>query len=458
MNQPQTALPRERQSMGFGAALPLAASLPGVGDATSLLHGICDRLPLGLLLCDAGGRITLVNAYAERCLGLDGAGVVGMDLALLSRRSALDFSPLLGDADGRGGVLCSRRSGRTYLVDRQAFEDGTRLWVLRDAADADSEPAPAASVEAPRGDDVHARLLELGMRAHARGARVLLLGESGSGKTALAKRIHACASADAPFIHVNCGGIPETLFESELFGYVRGAFSGALNAGKRGLIESADGGTLFLDEIGELPPASQAKLLKFLDDGIVVPVGASSGRSVSVRVIAATNRELKTLSAAGQFREDLYYRLAVVTLRVPALRDSPDRAQLIDALLAEVCRGREQPLRLSPALRAWLDRYRFPGNVRELANLLEYLAVVADGVADLMHLPDELAPAARPAADPVAAFTAPAIDDDADLRTRVARYERELISATLAGAASKREAARRLGIDVATLIRKLARA
>jgi transcriptional regulator with PAS, ATPase and Fis domain len=193
------------------------------------------------------------------------------------------------------------------------------------------------------------RTLQAGYRALSQGARLLLTGESGSGKTEMARYLHKFAgTAEEPFVHVNCGAIPDSLFESEMFGYEKGAFTDALRTGKQGLIESAEGGTLFLDEVGEIPLTSQAKLLKFLEDGVVQRVGGRTGRRLRMRVVSATNRNLWKLVEQKQFRNDLYYRLAVINLEVMPLREQPELVRhLIAHFLKMTNRMRHTPLVLS---------------------------------------------------------------------------------------------------------------
>jgi two-component system response regulator AtoC len=232
-------------------------------------------------------------------------------------------------------------------------------------------------------------------------ATVLLTGESGTGKELAARAIHEISPRSAmAFVAVNCGAIPAELIESELFGHVRGAFTDA-SRDKQGLAAEADGGTLFLDEIGELPIALQVKLLRFLEDGEVRRVGDTRAERVDVRVVAATARDLQRAVKEGGFREDLFYRLHVVGIRLPALRERPeDIPALVEHFLAKYRRLRpEAPLRgITPeALEAMLA-FRWPGNVRELEHAVERAVVLADGPdIGLGDLPDELrSPPPRP--------------------------------------------------------------
>ncbi len=218
---------------------------------------------------------------------------------------------------------------------------------------------------------------------------VLIQGESGTGKELVARAIHQQSKrAKASLICVNCAAIPETLIESELFGHEKGAFTGA-SAARTGLVEAADGGTLFLDEIGELPLDAQARLLRVLQEGEIRKIGSVETRHVDVRLIAATHRDLRALSKSGEFRLDLYYRLNVMQMELPPLRDrEEDVLKIADILLDKACKRHDrQGLRLSRASRQDLRDYPWPGNVRELENALERGVILAEG--HLIH-PDDL--------------------------------------------------------------------
>jgi len=226
-------------------------------------------------------------------------------------------------------------------------------------------------------------------------ATVLIQGETGSGKELAARAIHNISRrADQEYICINCAAIPESLIESELFGHEKGAFTGAVSA-RNGLIEAADGGTLFLDEIGELPLEAQARLLRVLQEGEIRRVGSTQSRQVDVRLIAATHRNLKALSRSGQFREDLYYRLNVVQLKLPPLRDREgDILGLAETLLEKACKKLNQPdIKLSPDAMKAIQEYHWPGNVRELENAIERGSILCDNnmiTADLLDIESEV--------------------------------------------------------------------
>jgi transcriptional regulator with PAS, ATPase and Fis domain len=274
-------------------------------------------------------------------------------------------------------------------------------------------------------------------------ATVLLLGESGTGKSQLARTIHyGSPRAAAPLVEVHCAALPETLLESELFGHEKGAFTGAVQR-KAGHLAAADGGTLFLDEIGEVSPATQVKLLRFLQERRFVPVGATEERQVDVRVIAATNRDLDAAVREGTFREDLYYRLNVFAISLPPLRDRPDD---VLPIAGRFLAARGVPAaKLSPAARERLRARRWPGNVRELENALERALILA-GEDEIR--PEHVAPAA-PARDRRAAdVLVEGFDLDA--------FERELLHAALERTGgNKAAAARLLGITRRRLYSRL---
>jgi two-component system response regulator AtoC len=257
---------------------------------------------------------------------------------------------------------------------------------------------------------------------------VLISGESGTGKELVARELHT-RSPRAPmaFVAVNCGAIPSGLIESELFGHAKGAFTDARTA-KRGLFSEADGGTLFLDEVGELPLSAQVKLLRVLQEGTLRPVGENREEKVDVRVVAATLRDLTKLVEKGEFREDLYYRLNVVNLRVPPLRERREDVPLLArAFITRFNRelNREPPVEgLAPEAEALLSSYAWPGNVRELENAMERAVLLADGPLILpANLPDRLWAASPPG--PTGPATGPALQDGGDLSLKRAIRELE---------------------------------
>jgi transcriptional regulator with GAF, ATPase, and Fis domain len=234
--------------------------------------------------------------------------------------------------------------------------------------------------------------LEIAEKAARTDLPVLVDGESGTGKELMAKVIHANGiRADQPYITVNCGAIPENLLESELFGHKRGAFTGA-NTDRAGKFESANGGTIFLDEIGELPLIGQVKLLRVLQSNEIQRVGSDQAISVDARIVAATNKNLLEMCKAGTFREDLYYRLSIIQVTLPALRDRRDEIPLLIEYLSNEAASRlnRQPVKLSRRLTSFLGSYEYPGNIRELRNIIFRISCLATEAADLEHLPENV--------------------------------------------------------------------
>ncbi len=289
------------------------------------------------------------------------------------------------------------------------------------------------------------RLLQTARQAAASEATILLTGESGTGKNVIARQIHRWSRrSERPFVVINCTTLSEQLLESELFGHMRGAFTGAIKDNP-GRLEAADGGTVFLDEIGDLTPALQTKFLRFAQEQSFERVGGSDTIAVNTRIIAATNRDLATEVAAHRFRDDLYYRLNVITLCVPPLRErSEDIMPLAERILqAEALRNQRPNLKLSAEAGAILQRYPWPGNVRELRNAIERAVVLAG--ADLItpdHLPDALFRDA----------SSPAVHGGAT--KSLEEMEREMIVQALAESPTLEDAAQTLGINASTLWRK----
>lgn len=288
---------------------------------------------------------------------------------------------------------------------------------------------------------------------------VLLIGETGSGKEVLARHLHQASNRrDAPMISVNCGAIPETLVESTLFGHERGAFTGASQQ-QNGVFAAASGGIVFLDEVGELPAAAQAALLRVLETKKIVRVGSTKELSVDVRIVAATHRDLTAMVRDGRFRQDLLYRLNALVVTVPSLRERPeDIAPLSRRLLAEATAETGAPIDdIEPDALALLRRYRWPGNVRELKNAIERALVLADGrTIRVEDLPMDLVAAGCPDASDEAGTPIAEVGENEDFRTRVDRFEAEILSEALRRADwNQRVAARRLGLPLRTLVYKI---
>ncbi len=315
--------------------------------------------------------------------------------------------------------------------------------------DSDSEPRAARTRALVAEDPASREVLALARRVAAANVTVMLTGESGVGKEMFARFIHEHSSRrDHPFVAINCAAIPEAMLEATLFGHEKGAFTGAAEA-RSGKFEQADGGTLLLDEITEMALGLQAKLLRVLQEREVERLGATKGRRVDVRVIATSNRDLRRAVADGILREDIYYRLNVFPLRIPALRDRPgDIVPLAEHLLGRHCGAGAEPPRLSAAAAGFLAGQPWPGNIRELENVVQRALILHRGGE--IGIEDLRVEGADGALDPEAA--------PADLESSLRVSEGELIlSALKAEAGGRKAAARRLGISPRTLRYKLAR-
>jgi len=281
---------------------------------------------------------------------------------------------------------------------------------------------------------------------------VLIEGETGVGKGVVAVLIHRLSRRrDKPFVQVNCGAIPESLVESELFGYESGAFTGSARGGKEGFFEAADGGTIFLDEIGELPKSAQAKLLQILDDHVLTRVGSTTSRRLDVRVVAATNRRLHDLVRTGEFRADLLYRLETIPLHIPPLRERPeDLAALLETWIEKLNREYGTERRLSAGATGYLLASELRGNARQLRNLLIRLLLTGrDAEIGADELARELACGTRPADTPAEQGA------DGSMRTQLEAEERRILAEASSRCASTYEMAEQLGINQSSVVRKL---
>jgi transcriptional regulator with PAS, ATPase and Fis domain len=485
-----------------------------------------DLIPDGLIMVNRSGLVSYMNSAAESINEVYRLTIVGHSLEDLVQQSRIDCTALLEafDEGARLNKIVRDTNGRLYLLStrsyqwwsgessdfmivlhnldalakttRRLYEGESELTATLASGEAGAinvEPigsgettaaimarglrkgtsgltfapvpvqADAAETEPIISGKATAAIVAHGLRAIAMNIRLLILGESGVGKTELARLLHRrSGSAVRPFVHVNCGSIPDTLFESEMFGYERGAFTGASSKGKKGLIEAADGGILFLDEVGEIPLYCQAKILQMLEEGMVQRVGATAARQLHLQIIAATNRDLQTLVEEGRFRRDLYYRLSVVTLVLPPLKERRELIPLLlDRFLAKINRRRDPPLTLDPGCRQRLLEYAYPGNVRELQNIVEHLGVVCDQMAIEADLPlEQMNFSVRGEASGHALASSPETLNNMSfsvgfsLREAVKSYESSLISAAIQKTGSKRKAAELLGVDIATVVRK----
>jgi DNA-binding NtrC family response regulator len=464
--------------------LTVGASAPRAADASA---GLC-------LLVFCGGQVTAhaLPRTGEVVMGRGEDTTVRVDHVTVSRRHAtllLGTEVRIVDHGSFNGTKIGGRNiaphtavpvGLSTIV-----ELGETMIVVQVAGAAPittSQSTGGSAVRAARSPAMQ-HLYRLVDNVAQSNITVIVRGETGSGKEVVSEEIHRrSARAAGPLVKLNCAALPEHLLEGELFGYERGAFTGAAHA-KAGLIESADGGTLFLDEIGEMPPATQAKLLRVVESREVMRLGSLRPKTVDVRFLAATHRDLEEMVTRGQLRQDLYYRLAGVTLVVPPLRErATEIPQLAEELVARFCSDARRPaVPISSAAMRALERYSWPGNVRELRNVIERAVVFCSGGAiaaehlglplDRMPPPSgegwapmQAAPSARmPAAPSVAppppsaiASSTVAFGAAASLPGEMEALERQRILDALARCGGNQtEAAQMLGISRRTLLRRL---
>ncbi|MEL7940421.1 sigma-54-dependent Fis family transcriptional regulator [Pseudomonas delhiensis] len=392
----------------------------------------------GLVAFDGAGRILAANQGALNLLDRPRDGLLGR---CVEDCFDIRLDDLLGRASTQAGLSWPLRSHAGRQFHAQLRGEPRPLVVPA------ARPAPAAPGLC-LGDERLAADFRRALKVYAHDVPLLLHGETGSGKEAFAKAVHQSGErAGKAFVALNCAAIPESLIESELFGYRGGSFTGARKEGMRGKLLQADGGTLFLDEIGDMPLALQTRLLRVLEERQVVPLGDGVAQPVDLRLISATHRNLDELVAAGSFREDLYYRLNGLVLQLPALREREDRPQLLAQLLAEESRGR--PIVLDEDVRQALLDHPWPGNVRQLRNVLRTLVALSEGGrVHLADLPVDIRRAAQP--KPVSEAEAPAdslLDAERGALLAVLEAQRWHMSRT----------AQQLGISRNTLYRKLRR-
>jgi two-component system nitrogen regulation response regulator NtrX len=431
------------------------------------------RSALSGVLRDEGYSVEAV-ASGEACLDRVTRGPVdlivldvwlpGMDgLATLSRLRERQVDSYVVLISGHGNIESAVRAiklGAFDFVEKPLSLEKTVLVVrnaLRQRRLEDENRALRARVDRTRTmvgeSDALARLRDQVAMAAPTNGRVLIYGENGTGKELVARNIHGLSRRRAgPFIEVNCAAIPEELIESELFGHVRGSFTGAV-ADRRGKFEAADGGTIFLDEIADMSIKTQAKVLRVLQEQTLEPLGGANRVTVDARVLAATNKDLQGEIRAGKFREDLYFRLNVIPIYVPPLRDRQDDIPLLaDHFMAELARENGRRLkRFEPAAVALLARYPWPGNVRELRNVVERLMIMVPGdsisAADLNFL-DQSVPLHAPVPVPPA--------ERLTLHEARDRFERDLILRTLADQqGNMSRTADVLGVERSNLYRKM---
>lgn len=432
----------------------------GPGDNISKIFAtMIDNMDQGVLVVDADNRVQFVNQTALKTLGVVQNNIIGKPVR---------FRPLTFESNFTHGYMQHIVSwdDKSELIIGQLHNiQGRQLFLMAfhqshtsfSVANAPDEPHIEQLVGECR---VMRQLKRLISRIAPSPSSVMVVGESGTGKEVVARAIHKLSGRrNKPFIAINCAAIPEQLLESELFGYVKGAFTGASANGKTGLIQAANTGTLFLDEIGDMPLMLQAKLLRAIEAREILPIGASSPIQVDIRIISATNQNLAQFIAEGKFREDLFYRLNVIPITLPPLRERQEDIELLVHYFLHLHTRRLGSVYpgIAPDVVEILRKHRWPGNLRELSNLMEYLVnVVPSGeVIDSTLLPPNLLNNGTTEQSDVTEVSEAHLSLDDAGGTALEEMEKQMIREALSRHNSKKEVADELGIGIATLYRKI---
>ncbi|EFL7456347.1 sigma 54-interacting transcriptional regulator [Escherichia coli] len=432
----------------------------GPGDNISKIFAtMIDNMDQGVLVVDDENRVQFVNQTALKTLGVVQNNIIG---------KLIRFRPLTFESNfthGHMQHIVSWDDKSELIIGQLHNIQGRQLFLMAfhqshtsfSVANAPDEPHIEQLVGECR---VMRQLKRLISRIAPSPSSVMVVGESGTGKEVVARAIHKLSGRrNKPFIAINCAAIPEQLLESELFGYVKGAFTGASANGKTGLIQAANTGTLFLDEIGDMPLMLQAKLLRAIEAREILPIGASSPIQVDIRIISATNQNLAQFIAEGKFREDLFYRLNVIPITLPPLRERQEDIELLVHYFLHLHTRRLGSVYpgIAPDVVEILRKHRWPGNLRELSNLMEYLVnVVPSGeVIDSTLLPPNLLNNGTTEQSDVTEVSEAHLSLDDAGGTALEEMEKQMIREALSRHNSKKQVADELGIGIATLYRKI---
>ncbi|HBD1524931.1 sigma-54-dependent Fis family transcriptional regulator [Escherichia coli] len=432
----------------------------GPGDNISKIFAtMIDNMDQGVLVVDDESRVQFVNQTALKTLGVVQNNIIGKPIR---------FRPLTFESNfthGHMQHIVSWDDKSELIIGQLHNIQGRQLFLMAfhqshtsfSVANAPDEPHIEQLVGECR---VMRQLKRLISRIAPSPSSVMVVGESGTGKEVVARAIHKLSGRrNKPFIAINCAAIPEQLLESELFGYVKGAFTGASANGKTGLIQAANTGTLFLDEIGDMPLMLQAKLLRAIEAREILPIGASSPIQVDIRIISATNQNLAQFIAEGKFREDLFYRLNVIPITLPPLRERQEDIELLVHYFLHLHTRRLGSVYpgIAPDVVEILRKHRWPGNLRELSNLMEYLVnVVPSGeVIDSTLLPPNLLNNGTTEQSDVTEVSEAHLSLDDAGGTALEEMEKQMIHEALSRHNSKKQVADELGIGIATLYRKI---
>ncbi|EOU3658224.1 sigma 54-interacting transcriptional regulator [Escherichia coli] len=432
----------------------------GPGDNISKIFAtMIDNMDQGVLVVDDESRVQFVNQTALKTLGVVQNNIIGKPIRFRPSTFESNFT------HGHMQHIVSWDDKSELIIGQLHNIQGRQLFLMAfhqshtsfSVANAPDEPHIEQLVGECR---VMRQLKRLISRIAPSPSSVMVVGESGTGKEVVARAIHKLSGRrNKPFIAINCAAIPEQLLESELFGYVKGAFTGASANGKTGLIQAANTGTLFLDEIGDMPLMLQAKLLRAIEAREILPIGASSPIQVDIRIISATNQNLAQFIAEGKFREDLFYRLNVIPITLPPLRERQEDIELLVHYFLHLHTRRLGSVYpgIAPDVVEILRKHRWPGNLRELSNLMEYLVnVVPSGeVIDSTLLPPNLLNNGTTEQSDVTEVSEAHLSLDDAGGTALEEMEKQMIREALSRHNSKKQVADELGIGIATLYRKI---
>jgi transcriptional regulator of aroF, aroG, tyrA and aromatic amino acid transport len=469
---------KQEHHLDKASLLALFATLPQIESQVELRHlpqerrqrwfrTLFDGMSEGIISVDATGMINTINNVACRTLGLTYENIIGRHISEISPKDSILLDCL------KKRIPVSRRKSLVTSTGRVEFYGSAKpindsrsnfvgavllinnLKEVKEMVDAVSTPLSVTFDDFLGASPAIKNLITFARKIADTGAIVSITGESGTGKELFARALHFESGRTGPFIPINCAALPEALIESELFGYVDGAFTGARKKGKPGLFEAAGEGTIFLDEIGDMPPGPQAKILRVLQDGLVRRIGGFEEVPVNARVITATNKNLQEMVQAKRFREDLFYRINVLTVQIPPLRE---RLMDIPLLAKDFLRQFNRKLgtsgqTISTDAMTKLYNYNWPGNVRELKNMIERASVLSD----TDRIGGEVI---RPSHETLHRFTANRTvfaerNGGQSLKKHLGNYETQILLDTLNASPSIRQAAKTLGLSHTALLKKI---
>lgn len=459
---------------GISNELKIRQAFIEIEKVSNQRNRIIETMPSGLILLNKDGQLIQINTTALSMLGIKNKKIIGKKLFNIlhfdepgGERAVLGTQTYNKEMnislEGSTGTPQKFNVSVDFVIDSHGDREGTVLRFnetkkINRLVNQISGYKSTYTFQSIIGDSPAMRnMIKTCEKAAKSSSNILILGESGTGKEMVAQSIHNASSyANGPFVAINCGALPKGLVESELFGYERGAFTGANKEGNPGKFELAEGGTIFLDEIGDMPLDVQVTLLRVLETREIVRIGGKYPRSIDVRIIAATNQDLKTAVSEKTFRDDLYYRLNVFTVEVPPLKDRGEDIRLLtDYFISSLCRPKNITKTVSEEVYTILNRYSWPGNIRELENTIERAINISDeNIIQAEHLPEYILKATEDLKKSILPMQMSSLQDDYNLESS----EYNLIMSSLGKSDGNiKKAAELLGVSRRTLYRKLER-